>query len=386
MLPLGQTDSSSVTGSHITYLRAPRPAAAPPAPPTRDRGIGLRRTRADAYRVYAILLIIWAHCEVSLGHPGNGYIAVGYLLNLIAPPAVPFFLFIAGNQLGARVAQRPDVLTVRPYVARLMRLFLIWSGIYFLHGALASERQPGLATLVRHAGRLLADPVGLLLHGTSVHLWFLVALAFSVLFCTVMLRRGRLRQLLVVAAVFYGLALVAGPYGSILDPSHDVWRREAGFLQAPLFFGLGVVLSRRQDLLPLRAGWMLIAIGLVLQTLETITFARAGQNPFGLGMLVGTVPLAAGIGVLALHPTSSWFERRVAPFAVLVPVVYLSHVMFLDLLRPQRQAFNALLFRVLLPIGVALAAFGTAWLLRRIGRRWRGVSRLATGGRLGALS
>lgn len=360
-------------------------AAAPAARQTRDRGIGLRRTRADAYRVYAILLIIWAHCEASLGHPGNGYVVVGYVLAVVAHAAIPFFLFIAGNHLGARVAHRRDVITIRPYVARMTRLFLIWSGIYFVHGALVAERHPGLATFGRHAKRLLADPVALVLYGTSLHLWFLVALVFAVLLCTVMLRRGRLRQMMASAALLYGLALVAGPYGVIFDASHDVWRREAGFLQAPLFVGLGIVLSRRRTLLTTRTGWLLIGTGLLVQTLETLAFARAGQNPFALGMLVGTAPLAAGIGVLALHPRASRLERRVAPLAALVPVAYLSHVIFLDLLRPQRHGVNPLLFRVLLPVGVALAAFGAAWLLRRIGRRWPAVSRLATGGRFGAL-
>ena len=385
MRPLRQLEDPSIRRSSITHVREARGASPVPSP-TRDRRIGLRRTRADAYRVYAILVIIWAHCEVSLGHPGNAYIAFGYGLNIVAHAAIPFFLFIAGNHLGARVAQHPEVTTVRPYVARLTRLFLIWSAVYFVHGALASERHPDLATFARHAQRLLADPVALVLHGTSLHLWFLVALVFSVLFCTVMLRRGRLRQLLMIAAVLYGMALVAGPYGAFVDPSHEMWRREAGFLQAPLFVALGIVLSRRRELLPPRAGWLLIGVGVVAQCLETLAFARAGQNPFALGMLVGTVPLAAGIGVLALRPSASPVERRIAPLAALVPVVYLSHVIFLDLLRPQRHGMPALLFRILLPVAVALAAFGVAWLLRRLGRRWRGVSRLATGGRFGAFA
>jgi surface polysaccharide O-acyltransferase-like enzyme len=385
MGPLPQIDRSSEPGSTVTGVEPPRPEAPVSPHRARDRAIGLHRTRADAYRVYAILLIIWAHCEMSLGHPNNAYILIGVGLNVIAHAAVPFFVFMAGNQLGPRVVKRRAVSTVRPYLGRLLRLFLVWSAIYFVHGALASERSPSLATFGRYARFLLGDPAGLVLHGTSLHLWFLVALAFSTMVCTMVLRHARLGSLLIFAAVLYGLALVTGPYGALLDPTHVAWRHEAGFLQAPLFFALGIVLSRRQ-MLSNQTGWTLIAVGVVVQSIETLIFARAGFNPFTLGMLIGTVPLAAGVCVLALQPTATWLERRVAPLSALVPVVYLSHVIFLDLLRPQRSGLDPTLFRIVLPVGVAIAAFGAAWLLSRLGRRWRGLSRVASGGRFGAFA
>jgi surface polysaccharide O-acyltransferase-like enzyme len=267
-------------------------------------------------------------------------------------------------------------------VSRIGRLFLVWSAVYFVHGALASERHPDLWGLwLRHARRLLADPVALVLHGTSLHLWFLVALIFAALFCVVVLGRGRLRLLMVAAAALYATALVLGPYGEAFGLLQSNWRRIGGVLQAPLFFAIGIVLSHARSLPPRWMGWALSALGAALQGAETVALARAGLNPFELGMLVGAVPLATGIGVLALQPDSSPVDRVAARFAVLVPVAYLSHVIFLDLLRPQRHVFGEITFRVIFPAAVTLSAFGVAALLRRTGRRWHGVSRVLLGSR-----
>lgn len=384
MRPLRQSESSSEAGSSFIHSPAPEAAPAPSRRP-RDRQIGLRRTRADAYRVYAILVIVWAHCELALDPPSGGYLYVGYALSIVGHAAVPFFLFIAGNHLGARIALKPDVETVRPYLARLVRLVFVWSAIYFVHGALAFDKSPSFASFGRYAHRLLADPVALVLHGTSPHLWFLVALAFSVVLCTVVLRHARLRQLLLIAAVLYGLGLVAGPYG-YADYTWDVRMTQARILQTSLFFGLGIILSRRQVLLPRRVGWLLIGMGGAIQAVETFVFVRAGFDPFLLGMLVGTVPLAAGIGVLALHPGATWLDRRMAPLATLVPFVYLSHIIFMDLLRPHRLGDDTGPYRLLFTLMVASAAFAAAWLLRAVGRRWRTVPGLLTGGRFGAFA
>jgi surface polysaccharide O-acyltransferase-like enzyme len=351
----------------------------------RDRRIGLRRTRPDAYRVYAILVIVWAHCEAALDRPTGWYLQVGYLLSVVGHTAVPFFLFIAGNHLGGRIARRPDFETVAPYLARLLRLFLVWSAIYFVHHALALDKAPSLASFGRHARRLLADPVGLVLHGASEHLWFLPALAFAALGAALVLRWARLRTLLVITAVLYGLALVAGPYG--LTQHAEVPRlTEARLLQTPLFFALGVVLSLRRALLPRHVGWLLIGVGLTMQGLEIFVFERAGLDPFRLGMLVGTVPLTVGIGVLALLSGGTWLDRRAARVAGLVPVVYLSHILFMDLLRPYRYGADDIPMRIGFTVVVMLVSFAAAWGLRAIGRRWPLVSRMTIGARSGALA
>jgi surface polysaccharide O-acyltransferase-like enzyme len=373
--------SSSVEGTAAISPRSPSVGIeASESAPWRDRVVGLRRTRADAYRVYAILLIICAHCEASIGLIADSLLHLS--VNVVGQATIPFFFFIAGNHLGPKIARHPDAHSSRAYVSRIGRLFLVWSAVYFVHGALASERHPDLWGLwLRHARRLLADPVALVLHGTSLHLWFLVALMFAALFCVVMLGRGRLRLLMGTAAALYAAALMVGPYGEGLGLLQSDWRGLSGILQAPVFFALGIVLSHARTRSSASTGWALVALGIALQGAETIALSRTGLNPFELGMLVGAVPLATGIGVLALQPDASPLDRVAARFAVLVPVAYLSHVIFLDLLRPQRHAFDQATFRVIFPVAVTLLAFGTAALLRRAGRRGHVVSRVLLGGR-----
>ena len=94
-------------------------------------------------------------------------------------------------------------------------------------------------------------------------------------------------------------------------------------------------------------------------------------------MLLGTVLYATGVGMLALTPGASRVERWVGRLALYVPIVYLSHVFFIEILRPRRGQFPEAVIRVVLPILAAVLSFASAaswracWTRARRGRRDR---------------
>ena len=75
--------------------------------------------------------------------------------------------------------------------------------------------------------------------------------------------------------------------------------------------------------------------------------------------------------MLALMPGASRFERWVGRLALYVPIVYLSHVFFIEILRPRRGQFPEAVVRVVLPILAAVLSFASAAILARLVTRAR---------------
>jgi hypothetical protein len=83
------------------------------------------------------------------------------------------------------------------------------------------------------------------------------------------------------------------------------------------------------------------------------------------------VPYAIGVGLLAFSPGSFRQERWAAHYAGAVPLVYLGHMLFLELLLPPRGQFPDLVVRMLLPLLTAVFSFGAAGIFNRWRRRTR---------------
>jgi surface polysaccharide O-acyltransferase-like enzyme len=345
------------------------------------RSIGLRRTRADAYRVYAMLVVIVGHSEMALGPAGAvspSWIQLG--LNVVGRVAVPLFLLLAGNHLGPKMMRHRGTLAAMwPYMRRLLVMLVVASVFYWAWDAFRLIRRSGLAAgLAAFVAKDFSSPLAILCYGARPHLWFLVALVLTVLFAAMLLGLGRVRTFLSAAALLYVVGLLIGPYADALV-IRNPYVGSDWFLQAPLFFGMGLMLSFEE----LRArwspvGWAFLLGGLALHGLETWWISQTfGTWPFDLEMLVGTVPFAFGAGLLALRAGGTAMDRLFAQAAFLVPAVYLNHVFFLELFRPPRTLADGLWVRIALPAIVVPAAFGAAWLNARIRARRRARRRSA---------
>jgi hypothetical protein len=66
-----------------------------------------------------------------------------------------------------------------------------------------------------------------------------------------------------------------------------------------------------------------------------------------------------------MTPGATAFERFVARFAPYVPLVYLTHVFFLETLKPPPGRFPDLAVRIVLPAMATILSFGSAWMLQR---------------------
>jgi uncharacterized membrane protein len=116
----------------LTTSPAPRPA-------------GLRRTNLDAFRVYAMLVIILGHSELQLGDTAVGEIQVlQHLLNIVSRAAVPLFLILAGEHLGPRLERGRRSGVAWQYVRRLAVLYAIGCAFYWVTDFLKLARSRGI--------------------------------------------------------------------------------------------------------------------------------------------------------------------------------------------------------------------------------------------------
>ena len=256
-----------------------------------SRAFGLRRTRVDAFRVYAMLVVILAHSDTALGGTENRAVQVVQLvMNVVGRAAVPLFLILAGEHIGPRLLRNRVPGAVWPYVRRLATMVVVAQRVLLAvrpgqAGTVAWSRRRHRGVL-RHPGRRPAHRAPLrgaaapLVPGGADHRGD---------------RRGpdpgadaraHVRARAPRASTASGWPSAPTAASSALAPGH--WWYE-WVLQSPLFFGLGVVIgagptARRGS--ARRLG--LIAAGIVIHALEVhwITTTH-GTSPFRLAMLHG---------------------------------------------------------------------------------------------------
>ena len=341
----------------------------------RNARFGLRRARVDAFRVCAMLIVIVAHSELALGRSDHPAVyGIQLFLNVVGRSAVPLFFLFAGEHIGPRLLRNRVPGAAWTYVRRLGLMFVVASVGYWLFDLARLVRSNGLGPgTAEIAARLAADPLKLLLYGARPHLWFLVVLILIVILAAPILARTRVRVFALGASVLYGIGLAIGPYATGVEAIPNHWWYEWA-LQSPIFFGLGVLFA----LEPQGKGWFGAAIGLMAAGLVTHAWevywltTQHGASPFRLAMVIGTVTYVAGTAMLAFTPGATRPERFIARFAPYVPLVYLNHVFFVDLLRPPSGRYHDLVVRLGLPVAVTVMSFGSAGLLARFRHRLRG--------------
>ena len=168
----------------------------------------------------------------------------------MAQYAVPLFFVLAGYSLAPKLTRPLALRHAATYTRRILTLFVLASGFYFVFGAFANAKLGDPLGIVfnRQAERLLSDPATLAL-AWPAHLWFLVGLVVAV-WTTVWFRsRARLRSLVVLGCVFYAALLLTGPYAAVVGwPALPKWR--VTLLLGTPFVIVGLVLRHLRTLPP----------------------------------------------------------------------------------------------------------------------------------------
>ena len=174
----------------------------------------------DVIRLAAIAGVIAIHTSAFSIDPPGGNDAYKYLevfVNQAARFAVPFFFVISGYFWGVKVrGGASPLLSAQKTAKRIALLFFVWCLVYLLPYNPAAFCGHGLwgSVKVAHCNICgqIEEPARLVLEGTRVHLWFLVALLCSLGISACLVHMRRVKTLVVVSGLLYVVGVLARAY------------------------------------------------------------------------------------------------------------------------------------------------------------------------------
>jgi surface polysaccharide O-acyltransferase-like enzyme len=202
----------------------------------------------DSMRIVAMVFVVAIHTNLfrGLGPYGN---AANFVMDSFGRFVVPFFFLTSGFFFALKTANRSSTDYLLNRVSKIASLYvfgLLLAAPVFLAGAVAQADGNGPDSAAIAGQELLGflSPLELFYHGDSVSviLWFLPALAFSLVFVYATSEFGGVRYLLPLSLGFHVVGLLGASYTMFVDVPFEV--RDA------LFFGffytsVGYVIAAR---------------------------------------------------------------------------------------------------------------------------------------------
>lgn len=311
----------------------------------------------DAFRVYAIFIIVCAHIQFfgGLNHEGVAKLfELGWIIG--ARWTMPFFFIVSGYFVGGKIVEEPSKakpIAIR-YTKKLAVIFLCWWAIYavvdpeyFFH-------------------LLEEEPIRLIFEGTRVHLWFLVSLILTVWLFALWPLNGRSKYFLLFGGVLYVCGLLGGSY-QVTPLGFDIhFNTRSGVFFSTLFFAIGVAFHNKLPRVSRLAAACIAFVGLAIFCLEAYYFkVQWSVRPIEHDYLLGTIPFGVGVFLLAFAHHDSNIDRFVSQYARYVLGIYLSHLLFVDLLRPFGTSVQPIVWQFMFPIFVFGASLVFAITLSR---------------------
>lgn len=333
-----------------------------------------RLGRVDAVRILAALCVVYLHAKpfVSASYTGTAYSVLRDGIILFTRFAVPFFFIAAGFFLSRKLvaAERP-LDAVSPYIRRLAILYLAWSAFYFffpinwLSLLLAGEWKPFYWKATHAVTHLMSNPLVFLFKSTSIHLWFLPALAIASYGLALAVRYGKEWLFLSLGFCLYLSGALSDAYGKAgwglqIDPLLVL-----GLCYGPLLVGLGWVIARHARHSFTHAA-LLIVSGFSLQYLEASWLLHVHDVPLiSPAYLVGTLLFGTGMMTLGLALPAPLTGRMLRHFASLTLGIYLIHIWVKGLLLPLDGVLGGPLWELGFPVMIFMASWMLVLGIRR---------------------
>lgn len=313
-----------------------------------DTNLQSREHGIDAFRFFMVILVIIIHRMPGSTSSPMGMTTPIVMIDVLCRSAVPFFFVTSGYFLKT---ERSVCSNSRYALLRLAPAYAFWSAVYLAVAWFVNEKWP------------LHWPAMLLLEGggPGFHLWFLPALAFSLVIVAVSLRMGGRSLALIVGVALAVVGPVMFDYHSLLGIARypEPLSALSRFLAAPLFVVIGLTLQKAPTFglttaTALFGGSMLFL--LAERYFVTLYVGNAGiRTAEGL---VFTYAMGASAFAMARSLNTSALAKRLAPLGLFSFAIYVCHVLLIwlvDGLLPQFPGRNMAVL-VLVVLGSLLIA------------------------------
>jgi hypothetical protein len=319
----------------------------------------VRLKRIDVFRLLAIYIVVWAHCQFFDGITPQTTVAKGLELSVVIlmRSTMQFFFIASGYFVGGKILENPTqkFSIAWNYTKKLLLIFLFWCVIYGIENP---------QYFIKLATRF---PIQLLFEGTRIHLWFLVALMLVVWLFTLWPLEKKGKSFLIFGFLIFALGLLGGSYSITPIGLNLHFNTRNGIFFSTLFFGMGVQIYRLKPKVNPLLAWGLYLGGMLLFAFETyFIWANWLSLPIRHDYLVGSIAYGLGIFLIAYSARSETrLDLILAPYNKYVLGIYVIHMLFIDLWKPLGTVLNPIIWGFLFPVLVFGSSFGAVILLSK---------------------
>ncbi|MBE5106096.1 acyltransferase family protein [Bacillus thuringiensis] len=304
----------------------------------------------DITRVIAAILVIAVHTDPLFHYSQDGNY---FLVSVLARLAVPFFFVTSGFFFASKIrinhSLKEDLPQVIPVISRLIKLYVIWTLIYF-------PLQMYIWVKSGESWRYwLAYLQKAFFEGSYYTLWYLSALIFAMAFSFVLFK-------LCKPKVVLGITFMLFVCGTLLQSYFDIFQSKDfiswyytlflttrnGLLFGSFFVSLGMYISYFKKNLPQKYNIGFFFLSFVLLTFEAFNVQHLAFTK-GNGMWFMLVPTVYFLfmTLLNINLEAHFLYRNLRPLSFLM---YVSHGIFLILFSRVFRIDSFLYFMVILSL------------------------------------
>lgn len=309
----------------------------------------------DAFRLLAITAVIAIHTQpFHSGSSSDGDISkyLSPIIDQSARFAVPFFFVISGYFWGIKLKNSVSVTHISIQMAkRIFYIFAAWSIAYMLPYNLSVIWEHGFLESIKVAYwnliNLTNDPVTLVMQGTKVHLWFLIALLYSLGISSFFIEKKRYKMLIALSVALYLIGVACKAYANTPLGIHTSFNTRNGPFFGTIFFVSGYFLSK----LTPTPGWFskgvaLLGFGYLLHFSELYFLRNLYGTSIYQDYVIGTYFMGVGAAVAALSNQVSFKNAALNSIGKFTFGIYAIHVIFVDTLRPIGKLIGSPLWEI----------------------------------------
>ena len=338
----------------------------------------MRLQRLESFRIYSMMLIVFAHSQLLIASDRNPLAsrAITLCLATLARFTMPFFLILSGYFVGGKILKHPAKARsiAFDYTLKILCLHLFWGGAYTVSLLLRNRgwTYDSVEAVYSEIVSCMSDhPIRFFMGGPYLHLWFLSALVL-IIWCFVLFAiTNKSRAFLYMGILLYAAGLFFGPY-NFWSVGIDIDNKpEYYVVYSILFFSVGVELEKKSATISKPRSLLIAFLGFAIYSGEVyFRWRHFAADPLKNDFLLGMIPFGIGVFLFALRKPYSDIDNLLGPCGRFVLGIYLIHVIFIDYFSPLGDYFQPVLWQFLLPLLSFSSSVLTVYLLSKTRLRY----------------
>lgn len=309
----------------------------------------MRITSVDTLRLFAIIAVIAIHTEPFKQNNTEFNAIYFYLhigINQLARFGVPFFFVISGYFYGIKLLHGScPVKVAKAMLSRILILYISWCLIYLLPYNSSVVADYGALGLLKgiywRLTNIIGEPMVFLFQGSVVHLWFLVSLIICIAITAIFVKNNLFKLLITLSVLLYCFGILAKAYSATEIGFNIEFNTRDGPFFGLIFFVTGYFLAKEKAVTNwLYYGFAVFTVGGFLHFSESFLLMHKYNASLVNEFVFGTYFMGVGAALMSLSNHKFLSSKISAGLGKMTLGVYVSHFIFINLLRPIDQLTN----------------------------------------------